>query len=94
MTIELSSQIFEKCSNIKYNDSTPVWKPSCSTWGGGRLGGQTDTDKQTDRYSYGEGYSRFSQFGNSPKTPFFNTQNWWDSTPFFLVNIYRRFEGT
>jgi len=57
-----------------------------------RAGGPTDTDRQTDRH--GEGGSRFSQIGNASKTPYFNIQNLWDITPFFLINIYRRFEGT
>ena len=91
MTIELSSQSFEKYSNIKYNDNTTVETELFHAGGRTDRHRQTDiqkdrhidrqTDIQTDRY--GEANSRFSQVGNAPKTPCFNIQNLWDVTPFF-----------
>jgi hypothetical protein len=47
MTIELSSQIFEKYSNIKYNDNTSVETELFHA--AGRADGQTDRHRQTDR---------------------------------------------
>ena len=80
MTIELSSQIFENYSNIKYSDNTPVETELF------HAGGRTDRNRQTDRY--GKGNSRLTQFGKAPKTPCCNIQNLWDITPFFpLVSM-------
>jgi hypothetical protein len=45
MTIELSSQIFEKYLNIKYSDNTPV--ETALFHAGGRVDGPTET--QADR---------------------------------------------
>ena len=71
MTIEFSSHIFEKYSNTKYSDNTPVETVLFHT--SGRADRQKQTDRQTDRY--GEGNSRLTKFGKAPKTPCCNTKN-------------------
>jgi hypothetical protein len=53
MKIEFSQQIFEKYSNIKFDETPPVRETSCSM----------RTDEQTDGYD--EAMCRFSQFCES-----------------------------
>jgi len=43
MKVEFSAQIFKKYSNIKCNNKSVQWEPSCST----RTDGSTQTGRQT-----------------------------------------------
>ena len=101
MTIELSSQSFEKYSNIKYNDNTTVETELFHA--GGRTDRHRQTDIQKDRHIDRQTYRQtdmaklivaFRKSGTLLKRPVLTFRTCGMLHHFFLVNLCRRFEGT